>query len=101
MTDITTRRIEESPLSKMNCILDQLAKHPDPVVKRQAKRLRRDLDDLLSRSGRALQVSMAQTEAVMREHDELLAAMDEITPRLPLMVEMVVNSSVDAVERTG
>ncbi len=101
MTDITTRRIEENPISKMNCVLDQLARHPDPAVRRQGKRLRHDLNDLLNRSGRALQVSMAQTEMVIRKYDELQEAMVEITPRLPDLVAMVVGAEDDVVELTG
>ena len=85
----------------MDCVLDQLAQHPDPAVRRQVKRLRHDLDDLLDRSGRALQGSMEQTEMVIRKHDELLEAMVAITPRLPDLVALVASAEDDVVELTG
>ncbi len=89
MSDLAKSTIDESPIAKIKCALDQLAAHSDPAVKKQAKQLLRDIDDLLDRTGRALHLSMAQTEAVMREHDKLLAAMVDVKPNLPSLMAMV------------
>ena len=98
MTDLAKLTVGDSPITLMHCALDQLAAHSDPVVRKQAKQLRRNLDDILDRAGRALHLSMSQTEAVMREHDKHLAAMVEIGPQLPGLIARVAELSDDVAQ---
>jgi len=100
MSHLAKRRIEDMPLTRMQCTLDALAAHPDQAVQLQVKQLRCDLDDFIDRAGRALDVSMSQTEAVIREHDKVLVTLDDFSPRFHKLT-LHVASMTDEKRLTG